>query len=304
MLKRSLFLLALGLFSLHAFAQDNQANPTNVSVGYISCPLGEQHVFLYDSVNTFNILTSPKCDDRVEVLGRVDTMGGYLRVRTADGKEGYVPQSQITAVEPTKSRAAIAQPPPQPVAAGQGAPLAGPLSHGTANLAYDIPGVEVFGGYSYMRGDWQSFANRSGMQGWNGSVGFNVNPCLGVEGDVSGHYKQTCIGATGLTCSTLTFMAGPRIIALRSGRISAYGHGLVGMGSLVMTLAGSSVTWRNLAWAAGGGVDYAATNRISVRVGQVDFLRTQYMQSLGGTHQNNIRISGDVVIRIGRVITE
>jgi hypothetical protein len=304
MWKRTFFLLALVLFSWSAFAQDNQASPANVSAGYVSCPTGEQHVFLYDSVDTFNIVANPKCDEQVTVLGRVDTLGGYLRVRTADGKEGYVPQKQITTVAPAKSRIGIAEPPPQPVAAGQGAPLAGPLSNGPSSFAYDVPRGELFGGYSYMSADWGNLANRSGMQGWNGSVGINLNPWLGVEGNVSGHYQRTCIGAVGLTCSTLTFMGGPRITVHRSGNISAFGHGLVGLGTMAMTLSGSSLTWRDLAWAAGGGVDYAVTNRISVRVGQVDFLRTQYMQSLGGTHQNNIRISGGVVFRVGRVIEE
>jgi hypothetical protein len=304
MRKWSLLLVMLALSSSRAFAQDNPASPANGSAGYINCPAGQSNVFLYQTVTTFEVLSSPRCGDQVEILGRVDTLGGYLRVRTADGKEGFVPQSQITSVAPPKPRISIAEPPPQPVAAGQSTPLAGPLSHGPSSFGYDIPRAEIFGGYSYLNEDWENFANRSGMQGWDAAATINVYPWLGVEGNVGGNYQRNCIGAAGLTCFAYTFMGGPKITAYRSGNITAFGHGLVGLGGLTMTLAGSPLTWRDLAWAAGGGVDYALTNRISVRFGPVDYLRTQYMQSLGGTHQSNIRVSAGVVLRIGSVIAE
>jgi opacity protein-like surface antigen len=303
MRKWSLLLLLLALSSSRMFAQDNAGSSSNGSAGYVSCPVGQSNIFLYQTVTNFEVLSSLKCGDQVEILGRVDTLGGYLRVRTADGKEGFVPQSQITQVAPPKSRIAIVQPPPQPVAAGQGAPLAGPLSHGHANLGYDIPRAEIFGGYSYVNQDWEAFASRSGMQGWDASATVNVYPWLGVEGNVAGNYQRNCIGAAGLTCSAYTYMGGPKITAYRNGNLTVFGHGLAGLGALTMTLAGSPLTWRDLAWAAGGGIDYAVTNNISVRAGS-DYFRTEYMQSIGGTHQNNIRASVGVVFRLGRVISE
>ena len=111
MWKRSIFLLALGLLAMPAFAQDNAAAPASPWVGYIKCPAGQANVFLYQTVTVFEVVSSPKCEDRVEVLGRIDTMGGYLQVRTADGKEGYVPQNQITDVAPVKAQ--VAAPPPR-----------------------------------------------------------------------------------------------------------------------------------------------------------------------------------------------
>jgi opacity protein-like surface antigen len=315
MWKRSLFVLALGLFSSHAFAQTNEVDPATAtatataaaatpSAAYIHCPTGQSSVFLYQSVTKFEVISSPRCDDRVDVLGRVDTLGGYLRVRTADGKEGYVPQDQITNVAPAKPGIAIAEPPPAPVPAGEGSLLTGPLSQGRSSFGYDIPRLEAFGGYSFLSADWAPLASRSGVHGWNGSAAFNLNPWLGVEGSATGSYQHNCVGASGLNCTILTFMGGPKITVHRGTGITAFTHGLVGLGSLTMSLTGSPLTWRDLAWAVGGGVDYAVTNRISVRVGQVDYLQTQLFQSLGGTHQNDIRASAGIVLRIGKVVTE
>jgi len=301
MWQKTFFLLVLLLLSSHAFAQESQVNQAN-AVGYINCPTGQQYVYLYQSLSTFEVMASPRCEDRIEILGREDTLGGYLRVRTADGKEGYVPQSHVKATAPARSRITI-QEQTQPVPAGQAPLSAGPLSSPRSNFASDVPLAEFFGGYSYLNADWEGLASRSGIHGWNASGAFNVNRWLGVEADVSGHYTRNCLGAVGLNCTTLSFMGGPKI-TYRDGRIVAFGHGLFGVGNLSASLVGGSLSWRELAWAAGGGVEYAATELISIRLGQVDYLRTQFLQSLGGTYQNNIRVSAGVVFKLGRIITE
>ena len=74
--------------------------------------------------------------------------------------------------------------------------------------------------------------------------------------------------------------------------------------TLPMSLSGAPLTNKDLAWAIGGGADYAVNGHISVRLGQVDYLRTQYLSSFGGTHQDNLRISAGVLLRIGKVTTE
>jgi opacity protein-like surface antigen len=306
MCKRFLLLLALGLLSLPALAQDSPANPADPSVGYIKCPTGQDSVFLYQTVTVFEVLSSPRCDERVEILGRVNTLGGYLRVRTAGGQEGFVPQDEVTSGAPVHPRAATPPPPPRPVPAAHGPLLAGPLSNRNSNsdLGYDIPRVEVFGGYSYLSQDWESFASRSGIHGLNTSATLNLTPWLGVEGGASGHYQRNCLATTGLTCTIYTAMGGPRITAHPSTGLTAFGHTLVGLAALRTNASGSSLTWKHLAWAAGGGVDYAVSNRFSIRLGQVDYLRTQFFQSMGGTHQNDIRVSAGIVLRMGKVITE
>ena len=304
MLKRLLLLLALGLASLPVSAQDTQAPPAEVYVGYVNCPVLQSNIFLYQSLKNFDVISTPKCDARVQVLGQVDTLGGFLRVRTADGKEGYVPKDLITTTAPAKPTTAAPVPPPQPVPAGQGSLLTGPLSQGPSDFGYDIPRAELFGGYSFMNMDWEGLASRSGLHGWTGTAAINIYPWLGVEGSATGNYQSNCLGTSGLTCTILTFMGGPRITAYRGGGLSVFGHGLVGLGALSMNLSGSPLNWRDLAWSAGGGADYAVNERISIRVGQVDYVRTQLFQSLGGTHQNNLRVSAGVVFRLGRLVTE
>lgn len=71
-------------------------------VGYAYCPLGEGYVFLYDSPTSFQVLANLKCGEKVTVVDARDN--DRARVRTADGKEGYVQKSSMTAVLPGSQR--------------------------------------------------------------------------------------------------------------------------------------------------------------------------------------------------------
>jgi opacity protein-like surface antigen len=294
MLRKSLFLLALMLLSSHAFAQGTETGGS----GYIRCPTGQQYVYLYQNLNNFEWLASPRCGDKVEILGHEDTLGGYLRVRTADGNEGYVPQAQITSTPPQNTRITIAEERPLPPPAGQGTNLPIPQPRGEA---LDVPRAEIFGGYSYLSMDTGG-TTRTGFQGWHGSGTYNLFPWLGVELDASGHYKSACGGVSGLSCGQLAFMAGPRV-AYRTGNIVAFGHGLLGVGNLRASSLGLAASETKLAWAGGGGVEFVWTERISLRVGQVDYLVTRYTQA-GATQQQSLRMSAGIVFRLGRVVTE
>jgi hypothetical protein len=61
------------------------------------------------------------------------------------------------------------------------------LQSGIAS-AQDVPRIEVFGAYAYLIYDI-STANHTNMNGWEASLGYNVNRLLAVEGDVSGYYR-------------------------------------------------------------------------------------------------------------------
>src|SRR5256885_5201018 len=69
---------------------------------YAYCPLGEGYVFLYDSVDGFQVLANLKCGQRLTVVDARDR--DRIKVRTADGKEGYVMKSSATAVVPGGQR--------------------------------------------------------------------------------------------------------------------------------------------------------------------------------------------------------
>ncbi len=97
--------------------------------GYAYCPNGEQYVYLYQSLSTFNVLARLKCGEKVEVLGRESVFSTYVRVRTLDGKEGYAPQSAITTTPPAthdQTPASASTAPATNVAASQPMPPAQP----------------------------------------------------------------------------------------------------------------------------------------------------------------------------------
>ena len=82
-------------------------------VGYAYCPLGEGYVFLYDSPTSFQVIANLKCGQKLTVVDPRDD--NRARVRTADGKEGYVQKSSLIAALPGSQ--------PQPVA-----PAAAPVA--------------------------------------------------------------------------------------------------------------------------------------------------------------------------------
>jgi opacity protein-like surface antigen len=63
---------------------------------YASCPLGEGYVFLYDSLRGFDVLANLKCGVKLTIVDAGDS--NRLKVRTQDGKEGYVLRASITGI--------------------------------------------------------------------------------------------------------------------------------------------------------------------------------------------------------------
>lgn len=189
--------------------------------------------------------------------------------------------------------------------------------------AQDTPRVELFGGYSYLNFDasaannalnqagLQGIGNRLSLNGWEASANVNFSRWLGVEGDLSGHYRGTCASVSGLTCSNFSFMGGPRF-TFRDGKIVAFAHGLFGGDKLSLSInsgalgiAGvsnltASVSNTSFALATGGGVDYAVTNRVSIRFAQFDYFLTRHLNDIPGVPaQNNYRVSAGIVFSFG-----
>ena len=72
------------------------ANAKADDIASAYCPLGEGYVFLYDSPAGFQVLANLKCGSKLTVLDARDK--DRVKVRTAEGKEGYVLKSTPTAV--------------------------------------------------------------------------------------------------------------------------------------------------------------------------------------------------------------
>ncbi len=162
----------------------------------------------------------------------------------------------------------------------------------------NVPKAEIFAGYSYLNFDTKGYTGRLNLNGWEASAAFNMNRWIGAEADFSGHYKGDCGGAPGLTCKDLSFMGGPRF-TYRQKRITAFAHALFGGDNGTLAYSGVSLSDTPFSLAAGGGIDVAVTNHISLRVGQVDYFMTRHLNPEGVPHQNSIRASAGLVFTFG-----
>src|SRR5271154_5806027 len=67
------------------------ATPASASdIGAVKCSVNQDRVWVYESLNSFDVETRLKCGETVEILSRVK---GYVKIRTASGVEGYVPDA-------------------------------------------------------------------------------------------------------------------------------------------------------------------------------------------------------------------
>src|SRR6266478_5215032 len=64
--------------------------------GEIRCQAGETYVYLYQFADTLQVLGNVRCGQKVEILDARNSTA--VRVRTADGREGYVLKSELTVI--------------------------------------------------------------------------------------------------------------------------------------------------------------------------------------------------------------
>lgn len=153
-----------------------------------------------------------------------------------------------------------------------------------ASWGQNDPKFDVFGGYSYVHsGPGMGFASAD-ANGWEASLSYNWNRWLALKADFDGHY---CCDQT-----MHNFLFGPQI-NLGKGKLKPFVHGLVGVSHGTSTGGFSDNV---LGFAAGGGLDYKWTDRISLRIVQADYLGTRY----GDETQHNLRLSAGIVFHFGR----
>jgi Bacterial SH3 domain len=109
----------------------------------VKCSVNQERVWVYDSPTTFNVAAKLKCGETVALLAREN---GFVKVRTANGTEGYVTEENLpkagslapaaetnVAGQPTlasaaraatAARAGSSRPNGQPVASSAAAPIA------------------------------------------------------------------------------------------------------------------------------------------------------------------------------------
>jgi opacity protein-like surface antigen len=149
--------------------------------------------------------------------------------------------------------------------------------------------TDVFLGYSYVRAN-PGIASSPGfnMNGGTASLALNPRSWFGIAGDFSGYHMERI----GSQFGTLLF--GPRVYRPGYHRVTPFAEALFGAahttGGTGFSIPGSR---NSFAMAPGGGLDIAATKHVSVRLGEVDYLLTDFREIQGADRrvENNLRVS-------------
>jgi len=139
------------------------------------------------------------------------------------------------------------------------------------------------GGYGYEEGT---------RHGWNIGLAGQAKRWLGIAFDASGHYMPVEVGVGSLdsivpsklevgNASRYTFLAGPQLVLTSELPVRPFARALLGVSHYRLGLdpghgligRDPSATQTNFAYGAGGGVDLGVSDRISIRLLQVDFIR-------------------------------
>ena len=83
-----LFLLVTASAAHSTFAGDSAT---------MKCTANQDRIWVYDSLNSFDVSAKLKCGETVEITARVK---GYVKIRAANGTEGYVPDSTFPDLPP------------------------------------------------------------------------------------------------------------------------------------------------------------------------------------------------------------
>src|ERR1022692_165948 len=169
--------------------------------------------------------------------------------------------------------------------------------------AQSVNRFAVFGGYSYINGDFAGVSNEnsqlSGLNGWNASAEVKAKEWLGFVADFAGYYPSLSNSGLPSSATAHTFLFGPQV-ALPIKRISPFAHFLLGDTYVVGNRTFPATSDTSFTYAVGGGVDFALTGRVALRA-QFDSLHNGFItrddQARFLIEQRVVRISTGVVFR-------
>ena len=151
-------------------------------------------------------------------------------------------------------------------------------------LSSPAQSVDASIGYSYFRLGGSGGVNQNGL---SGSIAYNPNRFLGIVGDFGGYHASP----SGVSLTTYTFMAGPRLSFRNPTNITPFVQGLVGGAHLSAGFSGASSSINPFAYSFGGGVDLHVLPLLSLRP-QVDYVGLRN----NGQTANCTRISFSAVL--------
>ncbi|HWC18038.1 MAG TPA: outer membrane beta-barrel protein [Terriglobales bacterium] len=146
--------------------------------------------------------------------------------------------------------------------------------------------LDVFGGYSFVHVSPGQGANSINQNGWESMATFKLTPVFGLAADVDGTYKTQ----SGAKNSIYTYLFGPQF-KFGDNKGALLVHGLMGFAhdNVSTDIGGTTLSASDNAFAMafGGGYDWRASQAMSIRLCQFDYLVTRF----GSQTQNNIRLS-------------
>jgi hypothetical protein len=85
--RTQLFILVFSTIGLSLFASSAWASPAT-----LKCNSSHDQVWVYDSLNSFNVDAKLKCGQGIEIIERLPN---YVKIRAQNGVEGYVPDAAV-----------------------------------------------------------------------------------------------------------------------------------------------------------------------------------------------------------------
>lgn len=181
----------------------------------------------------------------------------------------------------------------------------------------DYKKFEFFGGYSHNRVDTDSLTQNEGFHGFETAATANLSRYFGLKFDFSAHFNNQDIplfsvqggsGSLDIDSQLYNFLGGVQLKDNSTdSRLKPFAHALVGAAHARNKLTfnqvsgcvaifpspcvNQTVTDTGFAGAFGGGLDIRASDRIDVRVIQVDYNPTRLFDST----QHNFRIGVGIV---------
>jgi hypothetical protein len=139
---------------------------------------------------------------------------------------------------------------------------------------------ELFGGYSFERiapGCGSNYrcgtANNAGpatsLNGWTASLTGYFYKSLGISAQFTGNYNGTA-ALSSATVQRYTYQFGPAY-AFRVRKARPFAHAL--LGGVTQRSADQGLSYSKFMWSVGGGLDFKASSRISIRPVQLDYER-------------------------------
>ncbi len=277
------FLLACFMaFSVGLYGQE--ALTIDDIIGLVEAKLRSRTIV--EKINMSSMESAPSVED----IAKLKKAGASRRVIAAvlaapvtGPSETPTTSSTMTSSKPRTTSSTMASSEP---AATSPEPSSGGLEKG----AYSK--FEVFGGYSYFRGD-DAVNGSFNLNGWNSAFVKNINQWFGIVVDVSGHYGSPFEALLGVDTqhNVHTFLFGPLFSLRAHPRVIPFAHGLFGFSHVNVGLAGILTSDIGQAYGAGGGVDIKISEKLAIRAAQVDYINIR----LSGVGSNNLRVSSGIV---------